>query len=201
MNPSKLIPGLTLALALLTAACATVKMDSWMDPAFKDRPMGKTMVMGVTDSEGLRGQYEDLFVSALEQAGADAVASRTEFPSETKLTKQQLRAELEEAGVDSLLVTRVIDEKEKMQYHAPVVYPDPYYSYFGYYSYSFDYVRSPGYVTTYIEIHLETNLYDVETGKLVWSGRKEITDERSDKTNMKKVIEATIRDLQKNGLL
>lgn len=188
-------------LALLCASCAAVKIESWTDPAFKGRPMGKAMVVGVTDSEALQRQYEDLFVSGLTKAGADAVSSSSHFPADTKLTKEQLQAKLGEEGVKSLLVTRVIDEKEKAQYHAPVAYPAPYHSYFGYYSYTFDYVHSPGYVTSYIEIHLETNLYDVETGKLVWSGSKRITDERTDKANMKRVIEATIKDLQKNQLL
>jgi len=48
---------------------------------------------------------------------------------------------------------------------------------------------------------LETTLYDIASGKLVWAGTKTITDDRSDKKNMTRVIEAVIADLQKHGLI
>ena len=189
------------ALAGVITGCSSLQIDSWTDPAAKGRPMGKAMVVGVTDSEALQRQYEGLFVEHLKQAGVEAMASSDHFPADTRLEKEPLQEKLAGEGVTSLLVTRVIDEKEKAQYVAPVSYPSSYNSFFGYYRYSFDYVHSPGYVNTYVEIHLETNLYDVETGKLVWSGRKKITDDRSDKKNMEQVIKATVKDLQKNGLL
>lgn len=189
------------AVILLFAGCATMQLESWTDPAFQGRPMGKVMVAGMAESQSLQRQYESMFISSLAEAGADAVAAGDRLPADTKVTKAGLQAKLEDEGVASLLVTRVIDEKEKAQYYPPVSYPSYYGGSFGYYSHTFDYVHSPGYMNVYLEIHLETNLYDVPTGKLVWSGRKKITDERSDEKVMKEVIGSTVKDLKKNGLL
>ena len=52
-----------------------------------------------------------------------------------------------------------------------------------------------------MEFELETNLYDVKSKKLVWTGRKIIYDDRSDLTNLKNVIKAIIKDLGKKDLL
>ncbi len=56
-------------------------------------------------------------------------------------------------------------------------------------------------VSSYMEYVLETNVYDVESEELVWSGRKAIFDDRSSIENMKLITSNVIRDLEKRGLL
>jgi len=48
---------------------------------------------------------------------------------------------------------------------------------------------------------LATNLYDVKTEKLIWSGKSETLNADSTKQMIDDVIEVVIKDLQKNNLL
>ena len=57
------------------------------------------------------------------------------------------------------------------------------------------------YVDNIMEYILEANLYDVKSRKLVWTGQKSVYDTKSEKSNIKEVVAAIIKDLKKKGLL
>jgi hypothetical protein len=196
---SRLAAGLVLA--TIATSCTTVKISSWMDPQFAGRTPGKTLVVGVAESESIRRRYEDMFVESLTSIGIDATASAATMPGEDLISESRMREHIAKSGAASVIVTRVLGEKDKVNYSSPAVYPSHYGSYYGFYSASYGYATSPGYAFNYTETMLETTLYDVASGKLVWAGTKTITDDRSDKKNMTRVIEAVIEDLQKNELL
>jgi hypothetical protein len=103
--------------------------------------------------------------------------------------------------LDSIIVTRALGERQEARYDSTVVAPSYYRGYYRFYDTSYDYVNSPGYVDTYIETQLESNLYDVKSGKLVWTGKSQITDQSSDEHNIKGVVVAVIKDLQKKGII
>lgn len=185
----------------LAVSCATVKIDSWMDQAFKGRPIGKVLVLGISDSENIQRRYEDLFVTALDEVGVVAEAGGKYVDGTRQVTEEELDKQVDALDLDTIIVTRVVDEKSKVRYEEPLA-PPPYYGgYYGYYGFSYSYARSPGYLSNYREIHLETNLYDVKSGNMVWTGRKIITDDRSDQSNMENVIKAVVKDLGKYGLI
>ena len=190
-----------LCLAALVTACTSLKIASWADPQFKNRAVGKTLVIGVANSESIRRRYEDMFVDSLTAIGVEAVASAATMPGEDLIAEPRMRKHIADSGAKSVIVTRTLGEKDKVNYSPPVVYPSHYGSYYGFYSASYGYATSPGYAFNYTETMLETTLYDIASGKLVWAGTKTITDDRSDKKNMTRVIEAVIADLQKHGLI
>ena len=73
--------------------------------------------------------------------------------------------------------------------------------YFGFYRSRFSYAHDPGYSSTSTTVRLETNLYDVKTEKLIWSGQSETFSRDSKDQIIKDVIKAVINDLQKNKLI
>ncbi len=183
----------------LLASCTTSRISSWMDPEFEGRPIGKTMVLGVAESDSLCRQYEALFVEHLREAGVDAdslhaLTQKIDTASETALV-----AALQEKGYDSVIVTRKLSETERQQMVTTGYYPSHYDSYYGYYSYALSYTTAT--VQSFLEFELETNLYDVKTKKLVWTGREVVYDDCSDQTNMKSIIHGILKDLEKRGLL
>ena len=190
-----------LAGVCILASCASVKVQSWTEPAFEGRQLSKVAVMGVTQSDSIRRRYEDTFAQGLIEAGLEAVASYTVLPQTKKLTKAAVQAALAKTGADSVIVTRVLSEHDEVRYDASDVYPGYYGSYYGFYDWSYNYMASPGYVETYVETALESNLYDVKSGKLVWTGRSKITDEYSDKQNIHGIVRATIKNLRKQGMI
>jgi hypothetical protein len=121
------------------------------------------------------------------------------------MDKDQLVTLLKDNKIKTLVVTMVLGETQ-IQQAAPIGYTPTMYTndYWGYYNWGYTLMASEvnfGSVDSYMEYTLETNIYDVDSGKLVWSGRKNVFDDRSDEKNMKVVIGNVIRDLQKRGLL
>ncbi len=185
----------------LLASCNTVKVHSWMDPAFEGRRIGKTMVLGVAESDSISRQYEALFVERLTELGVEAKSLHALVQKTDPVSEAALVAALQEHNYDSIIVTRKLSETERQQAVTTGYYPDHYDSYYGYYSYGYALTYNTAYVQSFVEFELETNLYDVKTKKLVWTGRKIVYDDRSDLTNMKGIIKGVVKDLKKKGLL
>lgn len=192
----KILPVLAAVLtAGLLTSCSTLEMQTWSDPDVPDRQLGPSIVLGVAASDNMRRSYEDMFANRLKEVGANVVASYSVLPDEDKLDEAEVRAAIKKAGVESVIVTRVVDERDKTQYVPAVSHG----GYYGYYSYGYNF--SSGHAYNYTETHLETNVYDVETEKLVWAGRMVVTDHKSDKKNMKDVVAGQVKEWQKAGML
>ncbi len=73
--------------------------------------------------------------------------------------------------------------------------------YYGYYGSSWDVVHEPGYYQTHTIVRLETNLYDVGTGELVWSGQSETFNPSSLKDSIDSVTKAVAKRLRKESLI
>lgn len=189
------------AAVVVGSSCSTVKIDSWTAPDMSGRPMGKTIVVGVSNTEAIRRDYEEQFAESLLASGVDAVASYTVVQKEEKLSKEEFVAMLGQQDFDSVIVTRVIGKEDRLRYHPPITYPRPYYSHYGYYNLSYSRAHSPGYMEDYVQTLLETNLYDVESTDLVWSGQKQVTSETPTKKNIQNVIKAVVKDLNRQGLI
>jgi len=185
----------------LLCSCTTVKVQSWTNPEFEGRKIGKTIVLGVAESDSLSRQYEGLFVERLLQLGVEAGSLHANTQITDKIDKAALEALLTANKVDSIIVTRVLSETERNQVVATGYYAMPYNNYWGYYDYGYSLSMNTADVASFMEYALETNLYDVKSKKLVWSGRKVVYDDRSDLSNMKGIIKGVIKDLRKQGMI
>ena len=98
------------ALPLLTvsllASCMSIPIESWTDPAVKDRDMGTVLIMGIGDSESTQRQYEALFVETLAAEGITATPGYAVVNNDKPLKKSQIVAKVKELGIDSVIVTR-----------------------------------------------------------------------------------------------
>ncbi len=191
----------SILLASLLASCSTVKVKSWADPEFAGRKAGKTMVLGVAESDSIARQFEALFVEHLAELGVEADSLHALVQKTDPVSEADLVAALQEHGYDSILVTRKLSETERDELVTTGYRPSYYDNYYGYYSFGYTLVADTAYVQSYMEFALETNLYDVKTGKLVWTGRTVVYDDRSDLTNMKGIIKGVVKDLGRKGLL
>jgi len=185
----------------LLTSCFTTKTQSWMNPKFEGRSLGKTMVLGMSVSESLSRQYETLFVEQLTERKIDANSLHSICPKAKTLDEETLVGTLQKNKFKSILVTRLLSEKERQQVVTTGYYPSYYNDYYGYYSHGIGLGYNTAYVQSFVEFELETTLYDVQTKQLVWTGRKIVYDDRTDLTNMKKVVKGVLKDLGKKGLL
>jgi len=199
MNVKLILAGMGV---MALVGCSTVKMESWSDPAISERPIGKVMVVGIAQSETTCRMFENHFVEQLQNLGITAVSGHALIQPSGRITEAQIEEALASGGFDSILITRLAGEQSHSQYVQAgyeSVLPSYYDDYHGYYAYSV--INPVGYVDTYTEYQLETNLFDVKSGKMVWGGIKSVYDSSSKTSNIKTVVTAVIRNLERKKLL
>ncbi len=150
---------------------------SWKNPTYEGGPFRKLFVIGIGENDAARRLFEDTFAKAIAAEGAAAQASWGLLPKTDALSEEEIRAALEGGDFDAVLITRPLRVDRTEQYVPPSSYAVPTthygYGYYGYYGTSYSVVHEPGYYKTNTTYRLETNLYSVATGDLVWSGQSE----------------------------
>lgn len=201
---------LTILLALgLLGACnkgATTTIPlSWKNPNYNDGAFEKIFVIGVGEDNGARRLFEDTFAKALSYEGASAQASWGQLPQTEQLSKEQIAGAIEGGDFDAVVITQLLSVDESKEYVPPSTHTVPTahygYGYYGYYGTSYAVVHEPGYYKTNTTFRIETNLYSVSTGELVWSGRSDTVNPESLTDVIDSMTAAVAKKLKNQGLL
>jgi hypothetical protein len=193
-----------LGAALLVACGAVTKIPvAWRNPGDQGAPYRKIFVIGVAEKDASRRLFEDRFAAVLSSGGAAASPSYATLPQSQRLSEAEIREAIRGGGYDAVVVTRLLGVDEKTEYVPPRTYTVPgyYRGYYGYYDSTWEIVHEPGYYTTHTVVRLETNLYDVGTGELVWSGQSETFNPSSVQDIIDSVTKAVAKRLGKEGLI
>ncbi len=164
------------------AACSQTKTTiplSWRNPSYQQGAFKKLLVIGVGENEGGRRLFEDTFAGALANEGTSAQASWGLLPQSTQLSEEQVRGAVEGGNFDGVLITRMLSIDQNEEYVPPSSTTHYGYGYYGYYGASYATVHEPGYYKTNTTFRLETNLYSIATGDLVWSGQSDTLNPES----------------------
>ena len=203
--PSILCVCTTIFVASMFPACGTVTEipNAWRNPAHEGAPYQKIFVIGVGENDTNRRLFEDQFAAALSGKGGVASPSYGALPHSERLTESQIRGAIQGGSFDAVVVTRLLGVEEKTEYVPPRTYTVPrhYGGYYGYYGSSWDVVHEPGYYQTHTIVRLETNLYDVGSGELVWSGQSETFNPSSLTDIIDSVTKAVAKRLRKESLI
>lgn len=192
---------------MILSGCASLRMESWSDPAISERPIGKVMVLAVVEGQTTCRVFEGYFVEKLIAQGVDALSAHVVLQPTGDISEQMLDEKLKADAYDSIIITRLMGKNSRNQTAYAGYTSSPAYSSFpGHYShyhgfYSASVIHPVSYVDTYMEYQLETTLFDVQSGKMVWGGLKSVTDSSSDSSNMRKVVTTVMRDLSRKKLL
>lgn len=201
-------------------SCATTTLTSvWKDPAYQDRQIRKVLIIGVSDKPAIKRLFEDEFVRQMQTKGIEGVSSYTVLPSEGLQDKDIIQSKVKEFNIDAILITRLIDKKkvetyyppERMSspppppppsyppgYYPPDYYPHDYYppgyyhDWYRYYHDCYECVTTPGYKVEDEIVVLETNLYDAQSDKLIWSALSDTFVETFDRSIDRKLIQSFI---------
>ncbi len=173
-----------LASPIALGACSqSMKLvRSQVDPAFVPGSVKSVFVVGVSNSPLMRKEYENAFVTALQSKNLKVSPGSELIPDIEQVDKAAVKAELEKRGVTHVLVTRVVDRKQVEQYHPPTYttvgvgyggYPGYYGGWGSYMSVGYSTMSSPGYTTLHTVVSVESNLYELTTEKMIWTGLSE----------------------------
>jgi hypothetical protein len=170
---------LALVIAAVAGACSSdVKMvRSWVDPQMPKDSVKKIFVIGVADNISLRKSFEDTCVDQLKALKYQAVAGYTLVGDLNQVDKDKVAAELKQDGFTHVLVTRIVHREDVEEYHPPSYvsvgyggYPGYYGGWYPYMSVGYSTMASPGYTTVKTVLSVESNLYDVNTEKMMFTG-------------------------------
>jgi hypothetical protein len=188
---------------VLIVACSGTKLThTWVDEAHRGKSVSNILVIGVTykEKEEVRRSFEDRFVTQLNAAGIKSISSgdAISIPTDLELKKDEILKAVHKFNNDAVIITHLIGKEEKDVYTRSDRGSRGYYSYYGW---AYGHAHRPGYSSTKTTVRLATNLYDVKTEKLIWSGKSETFSPDSVNQLIDDVINVVIKDLQKNSLL
>ena len=162
------------ALLVLSGCSSSTRLTTvWSDPVSRPGTLHKLMVIDVAKSPTIRRAFEDRFAAALKARGIEAQPSYG-LVGDATLDSAQVSMEMHNGHCDGVLVTRVMDQKMVRTYYPPTSayrrVPAAYHGgWYSYYSAGYGYLTTPGYTVEKQLVNMETNLYRVSDGVLVWS--------------------------------
>lgn len=196
-----------LFLCTLFGSCSANRLlSSWNDPSFVEHSMATVLIVGIAKDETKRRIYEDTFADSLARTNTPSVASYTVSKQSIEPTKEALENAIKKTAAKTVLITHMISEGEKGFYQPSnrTIETNSYSNYGGLYSYYpfiYNAVYSSGSYQSSTKVILETNLYDVETEKLIWSARSESIDPVMTRKFYQQLIDLFLNDLSKKNLL
>jgi hypothetical protein len=202
-TPRRPIPtllGLLLGLVLVQGCATTTLVETWQAPGLEpaDLEFEDVVAIAVMPDETRQRLVEDALAAAATHT--KVTPAYTILEPEDRDDPARLRAALERNGIDGAVTVTLVDT-EKQQTYVPGttrVYPGGYY---GYYRAVGAVVYEPGYTHTDTIVVVETSLYNVSEGKLLWSGISRTMNPKNVDSLIEGIVEAARDELHSEGLL
>jgi hypothetical protein len=178
-----------LAVVLLQGCYSTNISASWLSQEHQPRNFKKLLVIGMSTNVVARSTVEDELVYFFRIKGINAVAASSVLAPDRNITSQPQEVQhdaLVKAGFDGVFAISLLEKKETTKYvsgttnYAPASFYGGYYgSFYSYYPHMYSNVYQPGYYAASEEVILNSSLFDVDTGDLMWSAQSETVDQSS----------------------
>jgi len=190
-------------LSLLLGGCASTQVaDSWTNPDQANRSLDKVLVLGVANDETKRYMFETDLASALKSNGVDATAGSSMREFRGQLTKDKVVDALKTMDFDSVIVTRIAsyDIDKKFYGGYTEIWTSGVPSLSGYWTTHYHETTHPDYITERTTLFLETSVFKVADGTLVWSARTK-TKEPENNDVIKDMIRNVVPRMKRDGIL
>lgn len=162
---------LVIGLFFLSSCGATKLSEPWVNSAYEGRYLKNVLVVSISD-QFEKKKLEDIFAAQFQKHGVKAV-SLAATTDKKKLTSAEVKTEAARLSADAIFTIRVVSigEKDTMERFALPPEASPDWSY----NLSMYNAQQPSveYKVEEKDIVMEFDLYDVETGKLMWKVRSE----------------------------
>jgi len=206
MTRRSLASALALVFGLgLSASAATKILNSWADPNAGKLKFKKVLAIVVTKDGSLRRTAEDELCRNMPKT--PCVRGYEVLPGDEALDKAKASAKIKDGGFDGVVVMRALPGQEAVSHEAGAAQPTYYWTFWTYYDYwgtswGVPYIAAnTSYTKTQTYVRLDTNLYDMSTEKLVWSGSTQTKNPDSAREVVRDVAKTVGKDLKRKGLL
>lgn len=205
------VAALVLTQVIAGCAASTKIISHWQDPQYTGGPLNKIGIFVAAKDETVRRAIEDDAVRNLTGA-TKGVASYTLYPDQTEINKAgeaAIRARLEQEGIDGSVVIRLQSVKKDTIYVPPQTYVTapapmsaPYHSFYGYSGYVYGQTHvAPGYTVAETKYIIETLVYKIPQGNLIWSTTTQTVNPDSSMQLAEDVKWVLSDELTKDGII
>jgi hypothetical protein len=194
---------------LLVACTSTSVISEWRDPAYHGPALKKILVYVAANEDATRRTVEDRLALSFPK-GTQGVPSYTLFPDAKEINQQNekaIAARLQKEGFDGALTARLASVDKENVYMPPQTYLaptmlGPYGSFYGYGRYAYGSVYTvPGYAYQETKYMIETILYEIPGGKMLWTMTTESVSPDSRQQLIKEVTGLIDGELKKQGFI
>ena len=190
-------------LGSLIAGCATTApiVSQWRNPAYASASFSKIMIAALGGTASTRRNFEDQFSAQLRAVGVEGLVSYGYLFEGTDTDENAIKAAAQKAGVDALIVARLVRVEEKTQYGGPYL---PYTSFGVFGSNVGASVSGLGGAPTayhYTEYTAETTLHDAVRNEVVWTATTTTSEPASGGDAIKSTVAAVVKTLVEENLL
>lgn len=212
----------SLILLILSGCSATNNItDSWKEPEMEPADFSKLAILVMSPNISTRTVAEYAIYDEFKEK-FKVIPTFDIFPfagqinelSKDKTEEEMaeiIRNKIDQHSIDGLMIISVLSEQREQRYvpgssvsisvpnvaYSPV-YGQPYYSYFSGVSAT---VWDSGYYTTYSTYFIESNVYDTDTGNLIYTAQSRISDPESIGKESKKLGQSLYYDMLKKRVL
>jgi hypothetical protein len=169
-----------------------------------ERSFDKILVLGMSDVPSVRRSFEFSLRQHLIDFGIDAMSTLEIVGHNQELNRETFEALFGDRDIDAVMVSRLVGVETDYTYEANYVYAVPYdyyHGFWGYYSNSYNYAYTQGQITSTQRVVIETNLYETEDAKLVWSGTSETVEQETVLDLIESLNKALVKELAGKGLI
>lgn len=183
---------------------------SWMNPRIPSASYEHIIVAALTNNVNAKTTVEDELAEALMKQGVRVTKSSSLFApnfTEAHDDKEEMLSKFREAGGDAILTVSLIDKEMETRYvpgaygYEPVDRFGYYGAFWGYYSFWYPRIYSPGYYTTDKTYFIETNLYDTNTEELIWSAQSETYNPNNLSSFSEEFAQAIVEKMEEDNII
>lgn len=199
-------------LATFISSCSSIQLvNNWKDPDTVLFHAYKVLIVGMTENEAVREDFENKLKTAFEQRNVEAVRSLDLFDVQFTNAKQSekelsdVEEQLLDKDFDAILFTKVIGSENKKTLRAKLSNVDGYLQ-----TFQDDYLRHQGiyyedeYYETFTVFHAETTLYCICVGKerqTIWRAGIDITDPQNFEKSVDDYVKLVVLAMEKQDLI
>jgi hypothetical protein len=199
LRSQRVLSPIVLALTASLAYGAVKFTSVWTAPdarsiSFKGK---KVAALVISDDLSLRMSGEEALARELSARGMQGVAAYRMIPQEELKNTERTKAWFEREAVAGVVTLRPVSESKQKRYPAEVWTAPNYSTLWAYYPYSWGTVYVVGSSRTDTVIVVESLIFNVSTGKLVWGGVSEATNPKSLQSLVADIVKEAANKIEK----
>ncbi|MGB3149501.1 MAG: hypothetical protein WBB27_02470 [Maribacter sp.] len=203
---------LSIVLLVFIFSCSSVSLvENWKNPDIVLFDANKVLIVGMTQNQEARADFEDKLKQEFEKRNFEAMGSLDVFDvnfTDSRKTEQELdnvEQSLLDKGFDAILFTKIIGSEDRRSFMKTISSWDNYQGRF-----NDDYLThqeiyyDEGYYDIFTIYHAQTTLYCICEGKeraMIWRGSIDITDPKNIEKSVKDYIKLVVLALEDQDLI